>query len=246
MAKLCEGRICIVTGAGNGIGRALAAGFCEDGAEVVGFGRTKASLDETGEHFGRGRFHPVVGDLANAADVERLFDEAKRRVGKIDVLVNNGAIYPREALLDSLGGLEQALAVNVVGMARCSRLALPGMLERGYGRIINLGSFAWKRPIERAGAYSISKAAVYTLTRAVAVEVDRGRYPNVLVNELVPGAVKTSMSAEGREAKDVYPEAKTIVLLPPGGAHGETFEDGQPVVENQGIRARVKRLFGSG
>jgi NAD(P)-dependent dehydrogenase (short-subunit alcohol dehydrogenase family) len=237
----------IITGAGTGIGRALAAGFCEDGAEVIGFGRTPESLHETAQRFGRGRLHPVAGDLASAADVDRLFADAMQRFGRVDVLVNNGAIYPRGALSGAtLGNLEQALAVNVVGMARCSSLCLPGMLERGYGRIVNLGSFAWKRPLELAGAYSISKAAVSTLTRALAVEIDRARYPNVLVNELVPGAVKTNMSAEGKDPKDVYPELKAIVLSESGGPSGATFEDGHPVIENQGLRARVKRLFGGG
>jgi NAD(P)-dependent dehydrogenase (short-subunit alcohol dehydrogenase family) len=234
----------VVTGAGAGIGRALAAGFARDGAQVVGFGRNLAALEETRDRFGQGRMHVVAGDVAVEADVVRLFEEAKARTGKVDVLVNNAAIYPREPFLGGgTGSFERTFAVNVIGMARCCRLSLPGMLERNFGRIVNLGSFAWKAPIANASAYSISKAAVHALTRAVAAEIDRDTHPNVLVNELCPGAVRTSMSAEGRAPEDVYPETRQLVELGSGGPSGKTYEDGQMVVENQGLRARLGRIM---
>ena len=95
-----------------------------------------------------GRVHYVVGDVSVAADVERLFAEAEQRHGKVDILINNAAVYPKVLFLESdMDDWAKALEINVVGMARCCHHALPGMLERGYGRILNLGSFAWKGPI---------------------------------------------------------------------------------------------------
>ena len=134
----------IVTGAGSGIGRAFAAGFCADGASVMGIGRTSADLEETALLCRPGKMHYITGDVARPDDVVRLFSDAVARYGKVDILVNNAALYPKVAFLDSSHEeWSQAICTNVIGMALCCRMALPGMLERGFGRIINLGSFAW-------------------------------------------------------------------------------------------------------
>jgi NAD(P)-dependent dehydrogenase (short-subunit alcohol dehydrogenase family) len=236
-------RLAIVTGAGSGIGRALAEGFCADGATVVGIGRTRATLEDTARVC-RGRMHFVVGDVAQPADVARLFADALRLGGKVDILVNNAAVYPKASFLDSTQE-EWALAIdtNVVGLAHCCRMALPGMLERGFGRIINLGSLAWMGPIPNSSAYTVSKAAVHALTRSLATEIDRSRYPDVLINELLPGIVRTRMSDSGLDPKDVYVHARALAALPPNGPHGEMFLQGAPYRENPGLRARVRRVL---
>jgi NAD(P)-dependent dehydrogenase (short-subunit alcohol dehydrogenase family) len=237
----------VITGAGAGVGKGLAAGFCRDGANVVGFGRTRGTLEETAAQFGQGRMHVVTGDVANSADVDRLFAEALSRFGKVDILINNAAIYPRELFLEApIERLSEVLEVNVVGMARCCRAALPGMLQNGHGRILNVGSFAWKGPIPTALAYSVSKAAVHALTKAIAAEVDRGRFPDVLVNEFLPGVVKTSMSPEGIDPADVYPHARTVASLPKGGPHGEVFLQSELYVEYPSFGTRLKRKLGLG
>lgn len=242
MAALFEGKTVVVTGAGSGVGRSLAIGFCADGADVVGIGRTRETLEETAARCG-GRMHFVVGDVAREADVDRLFEEAVRRHGKVDVLVNNAAQYPRKGFLEGTHAeWVEAFETNVFGMALCCRKALPGMLERGYGRIINMGSFAWRGPIAGASAYSSSKAAVWILTKSLAIEIDRDRYPDVLVNELLAGQFKTGMSDVGEHPDAAYPHARSVASLPAGGPHGEIFMHSEIFVEEAGLRARLKRL----
>jgi choline dehydrogenase-like flavoprotein/NAD(P)-dependent dehydrogenase (short-subunit alcohol dehydrogenase family) len=241
---LFEGKTIIVTGAGSGIGRSLAIGFARDGAEVVGFGRTRESLETTAAECG-GRMRFVVGDVARESDVEALFAEATRGDRGVDVLVNNAAVYPRD---EFLSGDHQdwvaAFETNVFGMALCCRKALPGMLERGHGRILNMGSFAWKGPIARASAYSASKAAVSILTASLVTEIDRARYPDVLVNELLAGQFKTGMSDVGEHADEAYPHARALASLPAGGPTGEIFLGSEIYrEEGGGLRSRVRRLL---
>lgn len=240
----------VVTGAGSGIGRALAEGFCADGANVVGIGRTAANLEETARRCG-GRMTFVVGDVGDRLAVDAFFAEANRRFGSVDILVNNAALYPKKLFLDpDFDSWIGAIETNVLGMALCCRAALPLMLERGFGRILNVGSFAWKGPIPLASAYSVSKAAVHALTRSIAVEIDRDRYPDVLVNEFLPGIVQTAMSDSGISPAEVYPHAKVVACLPPGGPSGQTFLQSEIYDEyggRSGLRralGRVKRMFG--
>jgi len=238
-------KVVVVTGAGSGIGRGFAAGFCADGAKVVGFGRTATDLEDTANRFGRGRFHAVVGDLAKAEDVERLFSEAERLHGRVDVLVNNAAVYPKESFLEaSMDTFEHDLLVNVMGVARTCHRVLPGMLKRGYGRVINVGSFAYKAPIPRSALYSSSKGAVDALTRAIAADVT---HPNVLVNQLMPGIYRTRMTPDqGEDPMTAYPHAKAIATLPSGGPHGRTFLLGELFEEHgeRGLRDKVKGKLG--
>lgn len=238
------GKSAVVTGAGSGIGRAIAVGLCADGATVLGFGRTRGDLEETARQCEAGRMHYIVGDVGRPEDVERLFSEAGRLFGKVDILVNNAAVYPKAPFLGSAHEeWGRTIQANVVGLAHCCRMALPGMLERGFGRIINLGSLAWMAPIPNSSAYSASKGAVRAFTRALATEVDRSRYPDLLINELLPGIVRTRMSDAGDDPKDVYAHARFVASLPPNGPTGRTFLQSALYVENHGLRARARRLI---
>ena len=238
-----SGKSVIVTGAGSGIGRALAAGFCADGASVIGFGRTRADLEETARQCKAGEMHAVVGDVGRPEDVERLFSDAARLQGKVDILVNNAAQYPKVAFLETSGEeWARVIQTNVIGMALCCRAALPGMLERGFGRVLNLGSFAWMGPIPKSSAYSASKGAVRPFTRALAAEIDRDRYPDVLINELIPGIVRTRMSETGEEPADVYRHARFVASLPRSGPTGKTFLQSALHIEDYRLRTRLRRF----
>lgn len=240
----------LITGAGLGIGRALAAAFVKDGANVLGVGRTESDLLETARLCGTEKIHCMVGDVTRPTDVAEFFDEAERRHGKVDILINNAAVYPKsEFLASSMDDWALAMDINVIGMARCCHRALPGMLERGHGRIINLGSFAWKGPIRGASAYTTSKGAVYALSRSIACEIDSSEYPDVLVNEVIPPATHTRMTPRGGEdPSTVYPLIRDICLLPPHGSHGVTFTKGGIYDEYPGLRTRLtdklKRFLG--
>lgn len=244
MGATFEDKVVVITGAGSGIGRGIASGFCRDGARVVGFGRTRSALEETARQHGRGRMHVVVGDVSKDADVERLFEEVEERHGRVDILINNAAVYPKVGFLESsVNEWARVMEMNVVGVARCCHRALPGMLDRGYGRIINVGSLAWRAPIPASSAYSASKAALRALTMGIASEIDRERYPNVLVNELLPGVFKTAMSEEGEDPMTVYEHARTLASLPSGGPTGITFMKSEIYVSDPGLRARAKKVI---
>ncbi len=240
-----SGKIVVVTGAGSGVGRGLAVGFCTDGAEVVSIGRTEADLQATAT-LCSGRMRYVVGDVSREEDVDRLFREVREVGDRVDVLVNNAAEYPKRNFLDSSHAeWARTLETNLVGLAYCCRKALPGMLDRGYGRIINMGSFAWKGPIPASSGYSASKGAVSAFTKALASEIDRQRYPDVLVNELLAGVYRTRMSETGDDPADAYAHARTVASLPSGGPHGEIFLGSEIFREESGgVRARLKRLLG--
>lgn len=187
--------------------------------------------------------HFVAGDVSRPDDVEQLYSETIRRHGRVDILVNNAAQYPKVSFLESSHEeWSRVIHTNVIGMAHCCRVVLPGMLERGYGRIINLGSFAWRGPIANSSAYSASKGAVRPLTRALASEIDRSRFPDVLINELIPGIVKTRMSEAGDAPSEIYPHACFVASLPRNGPTGQTFLRSGLYIEDHGIRARLKRF----
>jgi NAD(P)-dependent dehydrogenase (short-subunit alcohol dehydrogenase family) len=241
---LFEGKVVVITGAGSGVGRGFAVGFARDGAHVVGISRTVEDLAHTAELCAPGEIHWVVGSIAIEADVDRLFAETMKRYGRVDILVNNAALYPKIGFLESSwSDWVLVIETNVLGMALCCRKALPGMIERGHGRIINIGTFAWRGPIPGASAYSVSKAAVPVLTKAIATEIDRERYPDVLVNELVPGIYRTRMSDTGEDPMDAYVHARVVASLPSGGPTGATFVGSQLWVEHVGIRAKVRRIL---
>ncbi len=242
---LFAGKTVVITGAGSGVGRALAIGFSRDGADVVGIGRTREDLARTAELCGERGMRFVVGDVGREEDVARLFVEANARGRAVDVLVNNAALYPKVHFLDSTHReWAEVIETNVLGLALCCRYALPGMLERGHGRIMNVGSFAWLRPIPASSAYSASKGAVRAFTKALAAEIDRARFPDVLVNELLPGVFRTRMSEIGEEPDAAYPHARFVASLPANGPHGQIFLRSELYVESPGWRARIARRFG--
>jgi NAD(P)-dependent dehydrogenase (short-subunit alcohol dehydrogenase family) len=239
-----SGKTAIVTGAGSGVGRAIAVGLCADGADVVGIGRTLQDLEQTAALCEPGRMQFVVGDVSRPEAVERLYAEAFRRHGKVDILVNNAALYPKVGFLESSHeDWSRVIQTNVLGVALCCRAVLPGMLERGHGRILNLGSFAWKGPIPKSSAYAASKGAVRALTRALAAEIDRARHPDVLVNEFIPGIVRTRMSETGLDPGAVYPHARFVASLPPNGPTGQTFLLSSLQIEDRGLRFRLKQFL---
>lgn len=232
--------VVIVTGAGSGIGAALAAGFARDGFRVVAFAR-RVSQERSDKH-AAGEPMQIQGDVSKRADVDRLFADVMATHGRVDVLINNAAVYPRDPFVGSdFSRWDYAVATNVTGLAYCCHVALPGMLSRGYGRILNVGSFCWRGPIPNSSAYSATKAAVTVLTRAMALEIDRAAHPNVLVNEFVPGVYRTGMSDHGDPPEAAYPHARALVELPAGGPHGAVFLRSELYREQGGLLSRIKR-----
>jgi 3-oxoacyl-[acyl-carrier protein] reductase len=209
-----EDRVVVVTGASSGIGRATAELFAREGALVAIFARSEEKLAELAAD----RVLAVAGDVANEAGVERLFSEVESRFGDCDVLVNNAGTTDVARLIDTTPDRwDRMFAVNVRGSYLASRRALPAMLARRSGAIVNVASISGVIGPEKfpgTVSYCASKAAVIGMTEALAVEV---RDAGVRVNCISPGSVDTPMwaSVSGGAPASMTPEeiAKAIRFL---------------------------------
>lgn len=182
-----KGRIAVVTGGGSGIGAAAARRLAAQGASVVLVGRRKDRLDAVAKEIGS-LAHTVVCDVASSESVAAM----AREVGTCDVLVNNAGIAKSAPLAKTDDALwNEILAINLTGTFLCTRAFLPGMAERGWGRVVNVASIAGKAGMQYTSAYCASKHGVLGFTRAVALECAR---KGVTVNAVCPGWVDTEMT----------------------------------------------------
>ncbi len=199
------GRPAIVTGAGRGIGLAIATELAALGASVALLGRNEDHLREAASRLTDavdGTHTPAHGqhaialtcDVTNDDSVAAAFAEAHRRLGDIAILVNNAGVAPAAAIMEmTLEQWEQAFAVNVTGAWRCLRQVVPGMISRGEGRIIQVASTAGLKGYSGVAAYVSSKHALIGLTRAMALELGPS---GITVNAVCPGYTETDMARE--------------------------------------------------
>jgi 3-oxoacyl-[acyl-carrier protein] reductase len=182
-------RVCIVTGSTEGIGRETASLLAEEGARVVTCGR-RADAPGVGE-----ALH-VASDLAAPDAPGDLVGRTEREVGPVDVLVNNVGVAYQVAFEElSEADWEEMWQLNVMSYVRALNAVLPGMRERGFGRIVNVSSTAGKRPSTGMPNYSVTKAAVLSLSRLVA---DLYAKDGILCNAVTPGpTASTAWLAEG-------------------------------------------------
>jgi 3-oxoacyl-[acyl-carrier protein] reductase len=192
-----SGRACVVTGASRGIGRATARTLCEEGADVLLIARSEDALLEAADECAAagqdagGRAESLVADVTEAEAAERIAGEAAERLGQVDVLVNNAGTARRRDLDDVPDeDWYAAWELNVMAPMRLMRAAVPGMRERGWGRIVNVSSSSGKRPSGSTPEYSVAKAAELSLSRLFA---DRYAADGVLINAIAPGAVKSEL-----------------------------------------------------
>jgi 3-oxoacyl-[acyl-carrier protein] reductase len=188
-----EGRTCIVTGASRGIGRETARQLCAEGAYVLLVARHEAQVrTAAAECAGQGRAAEALAcDVTDPDAGERMTTAATERFGAVDVLVNNaGSARWRD--LDDVPDEDWQAAwdVNVMASLRATRAVVPGMRERGWGRVVNVSSTAGKRPSRYMPEYSVAKAAQLSLSRLFA---DRLAGDGVLVNAICPGPTKSDL-----------------------------------------------------
>ena len=189
-----KGKVVAITGAGRGIGLATARRFARNGALLalndLSVGEDLQEVANAAQE-GGGEALLIEADVGRPEEARRFVEEAERRFGGIDVLVNNAGILRSTPTHEvSWQEWEETISINLGGTWACLRAALPGMLERGSGRIINVSSELGLIGFPTYAAYSASKGGIIALTKAVAKEVaPRG----VLVNSVAPGPIETDM-----------------------------------------------------
>jgi len=194
---MLQNKIALITGGGRGIGRAIAIAFAQEGARVVVCARTKEQVEAVAKQVGQSAL-ALVCDVANSESVAAMFREAHEVLGRgPDILVNNAGIAESATLIQTEDELWQRhLAINLSGTFYCTRAALPSMIERKWGRIINVASIAARTGAPYIAAYSASKHGVLGLTRSAALEV--GAH-GITVNAICPGYVDTDMTTRAIE-----------------------------------------------
>lgn len=189
-----SGRTAVVTGGSSGIGRAIAEALAEAGASVVIVARSEGALKETAGAINAlgGAAAYVVADLADRQQLRRAADEAAAHYGEPDILVHAAGINLRPPLGDlTIEEWDVTMALNLDAAFLLGQRFGPGMAERGWGRIINIGSQQSIRAFGNSGAYGVSKAAVLALTRS---QAEAWSARGVCCNAIAPGFVKTPLT----------------------------------------------------
>lgn len=205
------GKTALVTGGGRGIGRGIALALAALGANVAVLARSADQVNRVAEEVRAKGVEAlaVTGDVADYESMQRAVERVQRELGEIDILVNNaGVVTPIDALVNTdPAAWVQTQAINVNGCYYLMRLIMPGMLARGFGRVINISSGAARGTgVRHLGAYSVSKAALDMLSRSAGAEVDG---TGVTVNSVYPGTVDTEMVTVVRETPAEHASQQT-------------------------------------
>ena len=202
MDQILADKVALITGAGRGIGKALAVGFANLGAKIILTARTEEQLNETLAVI-EGAGHEalvVLTDVAVYNQVKNVVDAGTERFGKIDILVNNAGYSRLKPIVKMrVEEFTNILNTNVLGVYNCTHAVVPGILEKEGGSIVNTGSIAIYVPMPRWSAYSMSKSALIGFTEALAEELK----PKINVNTIMPSYVDTPLLHTGMSDENV-------------------------------------------
>jgi NAD(P)-dependent dehydrogenase (short-subunit alcohol dehydrogenase family) len=204
------GKVALVTGAGSGIGRAIAVGFGREGAKVALSGRSEGPLRAVAEEIGADAL-ALPGDVRDAAAVRAMVDAVVERFGRLDILVNNagvGLVRPTEEL--ELAEWQRVIDTNLTGPFLCAQAAGRVMLGQGSGRILNIASLTSKTGLPMRAAYGASKGGIMAFTQSLAVEWGpRG----LRVNAIAPGFIRTALQ-DDLVKRGLFPKDRIVARTP--------------------------------
>jgi NAD(P)-dependent dehydrogenase (short-subunit alcohol dehydrogenase family) len=216
-----EGKTAVVIGGTSGIGRILSLGLADAGADVIASARRQEQVDETAaeiERRGRQTLR-LCSDVCNRTSLEQLLAASLRTFGKVDILINGaGKIKRMPTLTMPEEEWAEIVDTNLTGTLRACQIFGRHMLERGYGRIINIASLNSFVALSEVAAYAASKAGIVSLTRSLAVEWSK---KGVAVNAIAPGVFHTALNAD---LLDNTPRGHELLTRTPMGRFGRNEE----------------------
>ncbi|WP_439518894.1 SDR family oxidoreductase [Hydrogenophaga sp.] len=232
--------LAIVTGAGTGLGQAMAVELVRKGVPVAGFGRRPDALAETARMAGPG-FHAFTVDVSSTQEVATVVDRLAREIAPVTILINNAAVYPRCDFLDETPeSFMHSVAINLGGMVNCSHAALKQMVQAGRGRILNVSTFADLSPLPASSAYAVSKGAARIFTRALLADVG-DRFPDIVINDWMPGMLATDMGiAHGLSPQVAARWGVELALWNDVSLNGTIWEQDTELLPPQSLKGRIR------
>ena len=227
-----KGKVAVITGSTEGIGKATALKLAQEGAKVAICGRRAEAVDSAVAEISKagGEVFGMVADISKAEDIEKFINATVEKFGRLDILVNNAGSSQRGKFLETDDAKWASdFELKVYGAIRCTRLAIPHMRKQGGGRVINITNVASKQPGPQSGPTSISRAAGLALTKMLSKEFAP---ENILVNTVTIGKIKSGQHERTRKKLGLEPAVyfKQIASDIPMGRVGETDEAADAIV----------------
>lgn len=217
MRKDLQGKVAIVTGAGSGIGRAIAKLFVKEGAKVLIADYNSSTGQETVKQINDDKNSLFCqADISHSTEVKKMIDLAIKHFGQVDILINNAGIYQEgDVIKTSEEEWQKTIDIDLKGVYLGSKFVLPQMIKQGKGKIINIASIAGLVGFQNSAAYCAAKGAVINLTREMALDYGSKK---IFVNAIAPGVIKTAMTKDILGDKKI---ASQLLANIPIGRFGE-------------------------